>query len=74
MSTDLRSIRPEYKKILLNKAIIGVNQDLYGIMGRQIYNVSSLVFPTCYLHMSLFGKSVIHSKVIKYIEKIFDRF
>lgn len=42
MSTDLRSIRPEYKKILLNKAIIGVNQDLYGIMGRQIYNMNSI--------------------------------
>lgn len=42
MSTDLRKIKPEFKKILLNKEVIAVNQDPYGIMGRQIYNVNNL--------------------------------
>lgn len=37
MSVDLRTIRPEYKAILQNKAIIDVDQDPLGIQGRRIY-------------------------------------
>merc|ERR1719187_55691 len=37
MSVDLRTIRPEYKAILLNRAVIAVNQDPLGIQGRRIY-------------------------------------
>ena len=42
MSVDLRTIRPEYKAILINKKIISVNQDKLGIQGRRIYKVSSI--------------------------------
>jgi alpha-N-acetylgalactosaminidase len=37
MSTDLRTIRPEYKAILQNKKIIAIDQDKLGIQGRRIY-------------------------------------
>ncbi|XP_075234708.1 alpha-N-acetylgalactosaminidase-like [Lycorma delicatula] len=37
MSTDLNSIRPEYKDILQNEDIIAVNQDPLGIQGRRIF-------------------------------------
>jgi alpha-N-acetylgalactosaminidase len=40
MSVDLRTIRPEYKAILINKKIISVNQDKLGIQGRRIYKVA----------------------------------
>lgn len=36
MSTDLKHIRPELSKILLNRQIISVNQDVLGIQGRRI--------------------------------------
>lgn len=36
MSVDLRTIRPEYKEILLNRRIIAINQDRMGRMGRRI--------------------------------------
>ncbi|XP_077558627.1 alpha-N-acetylgalactosaminidase-like [Haemaphysalis longicornis] len=36
MSNDLRRMRPEFKQILQNKAVIAVNQDPLGIMGRKI--------------------------------------
>lgn len=39
MSTDLRTIRPEYKAILQNKKIIAIDQDKLGIQGRRIYKV-----------------------------------
>lgn len=42
MSTDLNSIRPEYKEILLNPAIIKVNQDPLGIQGFRVYRVRLL--------------------------------
>ena len=42
MSVDLRTIRPEYKAILINKKIISVNQDRLGIQGRRIYKVMSV--------------------------------
>ncbi|KAI9586231.1 hypothetical protein GQX74_002078 [Glossina fuscipes] len=37
MSVDLRTIRPEFKEILLNRKIIAVDQDPLGIQGRRIY-------------------------------------
>lgn len=37
MSVDLRTIRPEFKDILLNRKIIAVDQDALGIQGRRIY-------------------------------------
>ncbi|XP_047735992.1 alpha-N-acetylgalactosaminidase [Hyalella azteca] len=37
MSVDLRTIKPDYKAILLNTAVIAVNQDPLGIQGRRIY-------------------------------------
>jgi len=37
MSVDLRTLKPDYKAILKNKAIIAVNQDPLGIQGRRIY-------------------------------------
>lgn len=40
MSVDLRTIRPEYKAILQNKAVIAVNQDPLGLQGKRIYKVS----------------------------------
>ena len=40
MSVDLRTIKPEYKAILQNPAVIAVNQDLLGIQGKRIYKVS----------------------------------
>ena len=40
MSVDLRTIRPEMKEILLNKNVIAINQDLLGIQGRRVYQVS----------------------------------
>lgn len=39
MSVDLRTIRPEYKAILLNQNVIAVNQDPLGIQGRRVYKV-----------------------------------
>jgi alpha-N-acetylgalactosaminidase len=36
MSTDLRTIDPAYKHILLNKNMIAINQDKLGVMGRRI--------------------------------------
>lgn len=44
MSTDLRTIRPEYKAILQNKKIIAIDQDKLGIQGRRIYKVSTHIF------------------------------
>lgn len=45
MSVDLRTIRPEYKAILQNRGIIGVDQDPLGIQGRRIYKVN-IIFTT----------------------------
>jgi hypothetical protein len=39
MSNDLRNLRPEFKKILQNKAVIAVNQDKLGIMGNRVSHV-----------------------------------
>lgn len=43
MSVDLRTIRPEYKEILLNAEVIAVNQDSLGIQGRRVYKVAGLM-------------------------------
>ncbi|OQR78001.1 alpha-galactosidase A-like [Tropilaelaps mercedesae] len=42
MSADLRTIQPVFKEILLNQHVIDVNQDKFGIMGRQIYNSNNI--------------------------------
>ncbi|KAL1432946.1 hypothetical protein MTO96_001934 [Rhipicephalus appendiculatus] len=42
MSVDLRTIRPEFKEILLNRQIIAVNQDPLGKMGRRIVSVNGI--------------------------------
>ncbi|CAG2178262.1 unnamed protein product, partial [Oppiella nova] len=36
ISTDLRKIKPEFKAILQNKALIAVNQDKHGIMAKRM--------------------------------------
>jgi alpha-N-acetylgalactosaminidase len=43
MSTELRDVKPEFKAILQNKAILAVNQDELGIQGRRVYNVKYLM-------------------------------
>jgi alpha-N-acetylgalactosaminidase len=43
MSTELRDVKPEYKAILQNKAILAVNQDALGIQGRRINSVTNLM-------------------------------
>jgi len=37
MSVDLRTIRPEFKAILQNREVIGINQDPLGIQGRRVH-------------------------------------
>lgn len=54
MSTDLRTIRPEYKAILQNKKIIAIDQDKLGIQGRRIYKVSVILFIKLYCSTKLF--------------------
>lgn len=44
MSTDLRTIRPESKDILLNKRVIAVNQDKLGIQGHLQYIEKDYLF------------------------------
>lgn len=43
MSVDLRTIRPEYKAILLHENLIAVNQDPLGIQGRRMFKVDFLL-------------------------------
>lgn len=40
MSVDLRTIRPEFRDILLNRGVISINQDPLGIQGYRLYEVS----------------------------------
>jgi hypothetical protein len=40
MSTALADVKPEYRDILQNKAILAVNQDELGIQGRRVNNVN----------------------------------
>uniref|UniRef100_A0AC35THE1 Alpha-galactosidase n=1 Tax=Rhabditophanes sp. KR3021 TaxID=114890 RepID=A0AC35THE1_9BILA len=42
MSNDLRIILPEYKEILQNKDVIAIDQDPLGIMGKLVFNMSSI--------------------------------
>ena len=44
MSVDLRTIPDSAKAILLNKRVLEINQDPFGIQGRRIYNVRILTF------------------------------
>lgn len=41
MSNDLRTLAPELRNLLLNKDIIAINQDHFGIQGKRIYKVSN---------------------------------
>jgi alpha-N-acetylgalactosaminidase len=43
LSTELRDVKPEFKAILQNKAILAVNQDTLGIQGRRVNNVKYLM-------------------------------
>jgi alpha-N-acetylgalactosaminidase len=43
MSTELRDVKPEFKAILQNKAILAVNQDKLGIQGHRVNNVKYLM-------------------------------
>jgi len=52
MSNDLRNLKPEFKKILQNKAVIAVNQDKNGIMGKRVWGVSQFVLN--FYHLSHF--------------------
>lgn len=36
MSVDLKNIRPEFREILINRAVIAVNQDKLGIQGTRV--------------------------------------
>uniref|UniRef100_A0A146L3L6 Alpha-galactosidase n=2 Tax=Lygus hesperus TaxID=30085 RepID=A0A146L3L6_LYGHE len=42
MSTDLATIKPEFRDILLNKRIIQVNQDPLGIQGLRVYQTEDV--------------------------------
>lgn len=39
MSNDLRLIAPVYRDILLNRRVIAIDQDQFGIMARLVANV-----------------------------------
>ena len=39
MSTDLRTIRQEFKDILLNQDVIKIDQDPLGIQGRRVKQI-----------------------------------
>lgn len=40
MSNKLSTVQPNFKKILQNTEVIGVNQDKLGIQGKRIYKVA----------------------------------
>lgn len=40
MSVDLRTIRPRYRDILINKDVIAINQDKLGIQGLLVKKVT----------------------------------
>uniref|UniRef100_A0A8R1TWT8 Alpha-galactosidase n=1 Tax=Onchocerca volvulus TaxID=6282 RepID=A0A8R1TWT8_ONCVO len=42
MSNDLRLIAPVFRDILLNKRVIAINQDPFGIMGRLVANTTNI--------------------------------
>lgn len=46
MSNKLNEIRPEFKRILQNKEVIKVNQDILGIQGTRVFRV-------CYFENSI---------------------
>lgn len=41
VSADLRSIRPEFRSILLNREIIAISQDRLGLMGARLHGIQS---------------------------------
>lgn len=50
MSVDLRTIKAEYKEILLNTDAIAINQDSLGIMGKLVYTVRKSKIENCYTY------------------------
>ncbi|KAK6017035.1 hypothetical protein OSTOST_17476 [Ostertagia ostertagi] len=42
MSNDLRTIAPEFQRILLNRDVIAIDQDPLGRMGRLMANMSEV--------------------------------
>lgn len=40
MSNKLSTVQPNFKKILQNTEVIGINQDKLGIQGKRIYKVT----------------------------------
>lgn len=54
MSVDLRTIRPEFKEILLNKDVIAINQDPMGVQGRRFDSVSKIILPNFRLLKNIF--------------------
>ncbi|VDN22206.1 unnamed protein product [Cylicostephanus goldi] len=42
MSNDLRKLKPEFKKVLLNRDVIAVDQDQMGIMGKLVKKSKSV--------------------------------
>ncbi|CAJ0589229.1 unnamed protein product [Cylicocyclus nassatus] len=42
MSNDLRKLKPEFKKILLNRDVIAIDQDPMGLMGKLVKNSKSV--------------------------------
>lgn len=43
MSADIRTIKPEFRKILQNSNLIAINQDPLGIMGRRILTAATYI-------------------------------
>lgn len=61
MSVDLRTIRPEYKAILQNHAVIAVNQDPLGIQGKRIYKDKGIEIwarPISPLHQNFYSYGI----------------
>ena len=58
MSHDLRSVRPEFRDILLNYEAIQIDQDPLGIQGRRVYKVSlsSLTYLNSFFTNLLFSQ------------------
>lgn len=47
MSHDLRSVSPLFRNILLNPALIQINQDPVGLQGKRIYIVRNILYFNC---------------------------
>ena len=52
LSSDLRTLDPEAKAIVLNKEVLAVNQDKLGKMGQRIHKVSLSFMQVVVIHSS----------------------